>query len=70
MDPQTTGKSLSDHIGIRDNSLRETQKGLAETQSGLKCLVESEEQKVADVHEETSKVTDLELRFREIENNQ
>jgi len=32
--------------------------------------VESEEQKVADVHEETSKVTDLELRFREIENNQ
>ena len=70
MDSQTTGKSLSDHIGIRDNGLRETQKGLAETQSGLKGLAESVEQKVADVHEGTSKVTDLELRFREIENNQ
>lgn len=44
--------------------------GLAETQSGLKGLGESVEQNVADVHEVTSKVTDLELRFREIENNQ
>ena len=70
MDPQTTGKTLSDHLRRIDKGLQETQSGLAETQSGLKGLAESVEQNVADMHEVNGKVTELELRSQEIENNQ
>ena len=70
MDPQTTGQSLSDHIRRIDKGLRETQNGLAETQNGLLGLAESVEETVSDVHRVSGEVTSLEMRLREIENNQ